>query len=140
MYDFTTKTLHMLDEKIKTHVESMTFEHVSFILSCLVTDLCSMVNFWSLVALPPSCVPSVLVQKMQVPFTPAIKGRTFQANFCFCFSDPSIPSSRHIPQITHVRPLQVLYLDIHRRPFHLPSPRALDFSTTCSRDSSESFT
>ncbi|OXG10479.1 hypothetical protein C366_06721 [Cryptococcus neoformans Tu401-1] len=27
MYDFTTKTLHMLDEKIKTHVESMTFEH-----------------------------------------------------------------------------------------------------------------
>lgn len=39
MYDFTTKTLHMLDEKIKTHVESMTFEHVSFAFSCDITDL-----------------------------------------------------------------------------------------------------
>ncbi|WVO24355.1 uncharacterized protein IAS62_005720 [Cryptococcus decagattii] len=27
MFDFTTRMLHMLDEKIKTHVESMTFEH-----------------------------------------------------------------------------------------------------------------
>lgn len=27
MFDFTTRMLHMLDEKIKIHVESMTFEH-----------------------------------------------------------------------------------------------------------------